>query len=817
MHTELSLTVTNTGEAAGQDIPVLIVTSGGGSRDDGSISRLASGETATLAIAQPREPGEHSITFSVGGAEHTATVSVLATDLTLELVDYAVAGDGSMAFQARVTNAGGLAAENVAVSATWTARPGDDDGVDGRAERVAAIERVPPGASETTTLLLPIPTGAYDLTLSAETSSLEAATDDNAAKAAVEVEYVDLTLSVETARITGYEHDGDGIVEIPLRVTNEGVSPSGSLTVGALCGSAPPACSTSTTLGSLPVGGSINAALTLVLPQGGTLVTVYAGAPDNGYRWGERNAIHDAILVPDKPAVALMLDATADVLGYWSDGTAEVELSFSLSSDGYRPIEDALTIAVTCHRDGGEAISKCGGAVDSLTLQDGFGPAERVTRLRVPMGVDLHAALPDGAAESNAFNVPERILGVDRYIWECFSDRPDRPRDDERLEGCGGWISQTVQKWSLNRPVRVWTTGDSDYLSVLNTLLKETPSLLRLRFELVGSKEEADVEAYVGVPRSTSFELGWGEVCANANGCADWSIDAGVVKHGRIGVWHRGDLRDIYESVKGDIYHELLHVMVPIGHRHTLDALMGGKGRLSIVDRALIRLHQHPLIRPNMTMREVEELIVLDDELLDAQSPNAYEMVRRAVAALQEAGSARFSLRGRWYGDSCGHPEFGWADYEIGAIGESRSGLTRLRDDANHYLIVGGSNYWSESRGQWEKIEFRDIFAATAWNHRYTSPFAALTPILLFADADTLKVAERANGHIRVTAAPIESTITSGLVKAISLVLHEDTYQIAAYRLTLRFPPGSCRLSIEAKDSEYGIEIPIPDEIAAAG
>ena len=91
----------------------------------------------------------------------------------------------------------------------------------------------------------------------------------------------------------------------------------------------------------------------------------------------------------------LTLDAAVDVLGYWSDGTAEVEITLSLRNSGNRPAEDALTIVVSCHRNGGEALSECGGGEDAATLQDGFGPTESVMRLRVPMGVDLHAALAE--------------------------------------------------------------------------------------------------------------------------------------------------------------------------------------------------------------------------------------------------------------------------------------------------------------------------------------------------------------------------------------------------------------------------------------
>ena len=88
----------------------------------------------------------------------------------------------------------------------------------------------------------------------------------------------------------------------------------------------------------------------------------------------------------EKLPVELALDATAEVLGYWSDGTAEVELALSLSNDGYRPAAESYDIAVSCHGDSGEPVSGCGGAVKSVGLLDGFGPSEHVLRVRAPMG-----------------------------------------------------------------------------------------------------------------------------------------------------------------------------------------------------------------------------------------------------------------------------------------------------------------------------------------------------------------------------------------------------------------------------------------------
>ena len=255
-----------------------------------------------------------------------------------------------MAFEAHVTNAGNIPAENVALSAAWTALPGDV-GVSGSAERAAVIERIAPGAGQTAAFSLPIRTGAYNLTLSAQTSTPETAIGDNVVEAAVEVDYVDLALTFQGARVTSYEHDGDGVMEVEWRMENRGVAPSGALEIGVVCGEAAPPCGAAIEVASIPPAGAADTTLTLALPQGETLVTAYAGALEYGYRWGERNTYSAPILVPAAPPVAFALDAAADVLGYWSDGTADVELALSLRNDGYSPMEDGLAIAVNCYRD----------------------------------------------------------------------------------------------------------------------------------------------------------------------------------------------------------------------------------------------------------------------------------------------------------------------------------------------------------------------------------------------------------------------------------------------------------------------------------
>ena len=810
--TEFSVTVRNTGGAgSAPSVPVQMKIDEDEPETVGAIDRPASGDAVSLAVTRKLPPGQHVVLFEVGESVRSIVVDVKTADITLEPLRHAIRESGSIELSVKVTNQGGISAEAVAVSAYWMPSPDDTTGApSGRTGVPTLIDVLGPGESQVAVLPVDIPTGSYTFTLSADTETIEALQDDNTAETTVEVDYVQLVSTVKSTSSVGYESDGDGIVEVSLIVANEGVAPSGPIRVGLTCpGEALEGCSQDLDVGSIFPGDDTTVLITLTLPQGETPVLVFAGAPDDGYRWGDANVQRPTIVVAHKPEVSLVLDAHTNVSGYWSDGTANVELTASLRNDGYLEVEDAQRITITCQRDG-ETLSDCGEEVE-IDLADGFGPAESAITLRVPMGSSLEVNIGVEGHETVQVHVPERILGVDRYVWECFSDRPGvHARDEGKLEGCGGWFQETIEKWDLDRPVRVWATGRSDYIAVLNTVIEEMSPLLNLEFELVESKETADVYAYVGVPASTSFDLGWGERCEEAAGCASWRVDNGVVRRGTFSAWYRGDLAEHYRTVKGVIIHELLHVMVPIGHRHTLDVLVGGEARLSLIEEDLIRLNSHPLVEPGMTMREVKELIVLNDELLDPPAPAraTYQMVRRAADALLEAGSARFRVRGAWQKHGCGNPKFGWANYEIAEFdpdGSTRWVRFQYRDE--HYAIVDKDVYWRETEGAWIRLSRSEIFGATAWHHGYTNPFTALKAILT-RDEGAIEVSDRSNGQIIVeTPAPLSDWVVN-----IYLVLNEDNYQISGYGMTFGFA-GTCLLKIEAIDGEYGVDIDVPHAI----
>ncbi len=200
------------------------------------------------------------------------------------------------------------------------------------------------------------------------------------------------------------------------------------------------------------------------------------------------------------------MEAEANIGGYWSNGNAEVEVTASLLNEGYAQVDESHMVAVSCLQDG-EVLPDCGGELP-VQLAEGFGPTAGSLGLTVPMGATLDVSLP-GEEQSIQLQVPERILGVDPYIWECYSDRPalrSTVGESERRDGCGGWYWGTAEKWDLNRPLKVWATGHSEYVRILESTLRDISPLVNLEFEMVETKEEADLEAYVGVPRSLGHE-----------------------------------------------------------------------------------------------------------------------------------------------------------------------------------------------------------------------------------------------------------------------------------------------------------------------
>ena len=315
------------------------------------------------------------------------------------------------------------------------------------------------------------------------------------------------------------------------------------------------------------------------------------------------------------PVVRLVFHAEWAVLGYWSDGTADVKVIVTLRNEGTLRLDGTQEITATCIADDDERW-ECREEL-SLSLPDGYGPNSESFILRLPMGVSS-LAFDYGGNEPliSKVEVPERILGVDRDLWECYSDRP--PVQDF-LAGCSGWGTKTVEKWLNDVPVKVWATGDPDHIAVLKTVLVDLEPILNMEFEWVDSEEEADFKAFVGVPRSQASELGFGgnPKLVHYWGFASAAVNQGEATSGHIVIWHLDltESRSPIDSIRSVTIHEALHALTLISHSTRPVSVMGGSSlnTWSPRDKQLIELNSHPLVRPGMSMEDVRDVVVLTD------------------------------------------------------------------------------------------------------------------------------------------------------------------------------------------------------------
>ena len=535
------------------------------------------------------------------------------------------------------------------------------------------------------------------------------------------------------------------------------------------------------------------------------------------------------------PIVNLTMDASTSIAGYWSDGTANVEVKVSLRNEGELRFDEVQTVTINCT---GDVVASACRDEANLSMPDGYGPVSESFLIRLPMGRETGITLDYERDEALTLtiDVPERVLGVDRELWECYRDRPQERIEigGEFFDGCGGWSVPTVEKWLSDVPIKVWATGDPMYIETLESVLNDLSPVLDIEFEWVDSEPEADFKAFVGVPQAQVLDLGFEPSSVDYGGLAGVSVVSGEAVAGYMVVW------DIWDSTRSVTIHEALHALVPIGHSTRPTSIMGGSGLdvWSPTDKRLIRLHYHPLVQPGMTMDEVEDLIVFSDELLDdakAETTDPIDLLWRAYAALDHAGSASYNLRGGWTDRSC-NQMFGVRRGPFNfAIGEFRvfkddPALMYFDDGRNEFYIVYSlpdsewSHWRKSSQGMWETVPGSTVTDSSnfwLWNGKLHRTIRSL--IMDSSPQDfSLDMTAEDSITLSVTLDPSFTNMWDWSDEAsldFTLELDSETFEIHGYEWVLHRDPsmhsGPCLTYEEtATDFVLGVELELPDEIA---
>ena len=540
----------------------------------------------------------------------------------------------------------------------------------------------------------------------------------------------------------------------------------------------------------------------------------------------------------------MVLEAESVIDGYWSDGAADVTVSLTLRNDGNLRVGGPQTITSIC-KPATDSLEGCQRDI-TLTLPDGYRPASERFTLRAPMGVTTMMFNYNGDESLTLdVEVPERILGVARDLWECYSHRPTQETVvyGERLDGCGGWKSSIVRKWLNDVPVKVWATGEPAYIDILETVLTDLGPALDLEFKWVGSENEADFRAYVGIQRSDAPDLGFKPESTEWGGFAGSSPRNGETTSAYIVVWHLDPegLRSPTDTITSIIIHEALHALVPISHS-TRPASIMGRSALSTPsprDIELIRLNSHRLVQPGMTMDEVRQVIVLDDELLDEpatiEQHEPLALIWRAYVALAEADSASFRLSGGWIDRKCGFTfgvRRGPIEMTIGDFGlfKDDPALVFLNLRPTQFFIRYSQKdrewrHWHLSGdGTWQQVERQVLVDASSWWLWHGKLLRTLRSLIMDGIPEDAVVEETADGNLTVQATLEPSSHVNmwdwdqSVAVDFTLVLDRETSVTEGYTWEARYDPvaraGSCLVYREvATDGQIGVDIAVPQAI----
>ena len=540
------------------------------------------------------------------------------------------------------------------------------------------------------------------------------------------------------------------------------------------------------------------------------------------------------------PAVSLVLDTDITVVGYWQDGTADVEVEVSLRNTGAYGYFEDVPLSVICPVTLTEAPG-CDEEI-SLSLEDGYGPAAGSFVLRLPMGQrDIELTYGDDSL-AVSIEVPERILNVERDLFECYADRepiPDRWQPGAYLYGCGGWRSPTVVKWLNDVPVKVWATGDSQYIETLTEVLNDLSPVLSLDFVWVEAEADADFRAFVGIKREDVDHLGFAPSSVDWGGFADARVSSGEARSGYMVVWFiEPPPADAARSIT---IHEALHALVPIKHTARPVSIMGGGGlnRWSRRDEQLMRLNSHRLIRPSMTMQEVRDLIVLRDKLLDDPGSRVVtdplEMVWRAYESLDDADSAGYNLTGGWTDRTCIKPfgvRRGPLQFKIGKFRKwyDDPAVLYFHDHINEFWLFWDEDWHRYMRpltgGDWRSVSQDDIWDKTTWWVWNGKLHKAIRSVIADSTADDFTVESTDDGNVRLHIRMDESYVhmfdwvEDGRESLdFTLELDPETYEIRGYRWLLKYdrekrPDRRCMTYDEiATDFRVGVEVELPEEL----
>ncbi len=830
MVVRFDMKIANDGEARSQlNTPITATIDADTAIQVATAPSLNGGESTTLIFDLRMEPGRRAVILSLDASDSLVVLDLLASDIEIHPIHYQVVEDGKVSIRVRLTNNGTLTSRPVQLIALNNL--------------VATVQPIEPEQSHELSFTIDMQVGTHMLEVTAVADEREVKLSNNSTVMDIEVDYVSLQLSAGSANVSDFIRGGSANVDIEFTVENIGVADSQDFIVAVACPEVlDQTCAGETRVASLVPGATHTGTINAVVPQGVTGVVLFAAELEYGYRWGDSNTIPITLDVPFQPEIMPVFEATAELLGYYSDGDAAITVSAMLRNDGAQPIANEYQVAISCIK-GGDIVTACG-ALINLDLENGFGPAEASTVVRAPAGdVEIRLegseiiGVDESPSASASVTIPERIVGVDRRLWRCFQDTV--PRTEFPRGNCSGRSGDAVHKWPQQQPVTIWINGLSTYEEHLEDTLENLAPQLNINYQLVPEDRRASILAYVGITRENATSLGFIN-CDGFWGCANYDTDEnGTIVSAEFVVFNIDDasLRQlglIDEAIDYAMLQSLVQVLVPLGYRDVPDSMMSiDQGlripELSASDREIIRILRSPTVKAGDTTDNIEELIVFADEVLEPQEPaplSNIEIIERARIELYDSDSVLFNMRGGWSGGTC-IGTFGPSQVTVSEFAAHRGLHYRLADASERMYVFlrseeGRAEYWDGGSRTWRRFSVADeqaLIDETSWNPQYSDPMVLLASILWFGESALTEVSRNDTQiefrieRFRAYAAP---SWTDDVAVAASLTINLENYKIESFSMEWNFDVRglSCdEYNVDANLIEYGASLSIPSDV----
>ena len=354
--------------------------------------------TFTFALT----PGDHTVTVLIGDSQSTNEISVDGADVAVEVSAHRFKRGSTVEFDLQISNHGGLSAADVTLNGAW--RSTSDESLP-EGTTIRELGQLEPDQQNQLSIPIVVTAGSYTFDFAVSTSTIEGESSNNSDSVSLDVEFVDLRVSVASTESLGWNGSGRALMSLLINVENAGTDDSERFNLGFECVDETIAdCSKSIPIEPVPAGSSIVNEVTVWLPIGETSAKIFAAENEDTFLWGELNAIDYTVHVPTSPQLVWNLSriSAPEIKGYWSDGSTNVNIDLTFVNNG---TDETQTVTIECLQDE-VVVSDCGAEFIVQKVPDIY-PTLITQTVRLPAGdTDLLFSYGVESTKSVAANVP---------------------------------------------------------------------------------------------------------------------------------------------------------------------------------------------------------------------------------------------------------------------------------------------------------------------------------------------------------------------------------------------------------------------------